>query len=174
MSHDTDTPTDISTGAPLPEHHPAASRTRQMMPNGRLRPDGLDEALIARVVHGFYDAVRKDALIGPVFAEVIADTAWPDHLATMVDFWSSVLLGTRRYDGRPMPKHLAMPQLADAHFARWLELFGQTVHRLCPEDAAALFIDRAERIAQSFRMNLAYFRGGDPMAVKPMKAGRPG
>ena len=69
---------------------------------------------------------------------------------------------------------MALPQLADAHFARWLELFGQTVHRLCPEETAALFIDRAERIAQSFRMNLAYFRGGDPMAVKPIKAGGPG
>ncbi|WP_445679139.1 group III truncated hemoglobin [Radicibacter daui] len=165
MSHDTNIPLGE---AGQGEHHPAASRTRQMMPNGRLRPDGLDEALITRVVYGFYDAVREDALIGPVFADVIADSAWPDHLATMVDFWSSVLLGTRRYDGRPMPKHMALPQLADEHFTRWLELFGQTVHRLCPEDAAALFIDRAERIAQSFRMNLAYFRGGDPMAVKPM------
>jgi hemoglobin len=166
----------MSTDTPAlpPEHHPAASRTRQMMTNGRLRPEALDEALIARVVHGFYDEVRKDPLIGPVFADVIADAAWPVHLATMVDFWSSVLLGTRRYDGRPMPKHIAMPQLADVHFERWLLLFGRTVNTLCPGDAATLFIDRAERIAQSFRMNLAYFRGGDPMAVKPMRAGDTG
>ena len=108
-------------------------------------PEGLDEAMIRAVVDRFYADARRDPLIGPVFNRIIAPEAWPHHLATIADFWSSMLLGTGRYAGRPMPKHLAIPELSDSHFMRWLALFRRTVEELCPSEIAAVFIERAAR-----------------------------
>ena len=112
---------------------------------------GLDDAMLTRLVHGFYDRVRADPLLGPVFADRISD--WGPHLAQMVDFWSSVALMTGRYHGAPMPKHLPLP-IERVHFDRWLELFRQTAAEICPPQGAAWLIDRAERIAGSIHMNI--------------------
>lgn len=136
-------------------------------------PEGLDEAMIRAVVDRFYAEARRDPVIGPVFNRVIAEEAWPAHLATIADFWSSMLLGTGRYAGRPMPKHMAIPELSDAHFQRWLALFRRTVDELCPPDIAALFIERSERIGNSFRMNIALRRGEDITRMAPLERETP-
>ncbi|WP_289155832.1 group III truncated hemoglobin [uncultured Salipiger sp.] len=128
--------------------------------------EGLDEAMVRRVVHRFYDRVRADPLIGPVFHARIADDHWPEHLEKITAFWSSALLGTRSYTGKPMPKHLAIDELGDAHFRRWLAIFRHTVTELCPERTAALFIARSERVAEAFRMNIAMHRG-DILTFRP-------
>ncbi len=143
----------------------------RLHPTGRLIPAELDEAMVAAVVQDFYAKARADELIGPVFNRVIPEVQWPHHIATITDFWSSMLLGTGRYMGRPMPKHLAIPELTDAHFARWLKLFRDTAEAHCPEDVAALFVDRAQRIAWNFRLRIAQFRGQDPQAIRPQRAG---
>lgn len=145
---------------------------RRTMPTGT-QPPGLDEAGVVRVVDDFYDKVRADDVLAPVFDAAIAPEDWPHHLGQMYDFWSSMLLGTGRYEGRPMPKHLAIPGLADVHFVRWLALFKATVETQCAPETAALFIDRAERIAQSFRLALAFQRGEDTTGVVPLRAGEP-
>lgn len=132
-------------------------------------PEGLDEALIRRVVDTFYARARRDDVIGPIFNGVIPEDRWPAHLATIADFWSSMLLGTGRYGGRPMPRHMAIPELGDAHFMRWLRLFRETVDELCPPDIAAIFIERSERIGNSFRMNIAMRRGDDIKSMGPLK-----
>ena len=117
---------------------------------------GIDEAMIARLVDGFYDRVRVDPLIGPVFNDRIQD--WAPHLEQMRLFWSSVALMSGVYHGRPMPKHLPLP--VDArHFDRWLELFEATACDLCPPVAAAHFIERARRIAESLELGIANANG---------------
>jgi hemoglobin len=63
-----------------------------------------------------------------------------------------------RYHGRPMAKHLPLG-LDTPHFNRWLELFCETAREICPPAAAAFFIDRAHRIADSFEMGIATLRG---------------
>ena len=136
-------------------------------------PEGLTEELIRKVVDHFYAAARRDPVIGPVFNRVIPDEQWPRHLALIADFWSSMLLGSGRYTGRPMPKHLAIPELEDAHFQRWLSLFRVTVERLCPPDVASVFIERSERIGNSFRMNIAMRRGRDITTMGPLEREAP-
>ena len=117
---------------------------------------GIDETMIGRLVDGFYDRVRADPLIGPVFDERIAD--WGPHLEQMKLFWSSVALMSGAYHGRPMPKHLPLP--VDArHFDRWLELFEATARDLCPPAAADHFIERARRIAESLELGIAGSNG---------------
>ncbi|MDP3080855.1 MAG: group III truncated hemoglobin [Brevundimonas sp.] len=117
---------------------------------------GIDEPMIARLVDAFYDRVRADPLLGPVFADRISD--WGPHLQQMRLFWSSVALMSGVYHGRPMPKHLPLP--VDArHFDRWLELFEATAAEVCPPAAAAHFVERARRIAESLELGIAGAQG---------------
>lgn len=141
--------------------HPARTeaehRARREAATARLRIEtGIDEAMIDALVEGFYGRVRDDALIGPIFAARVED--WGPHLHQMKLFWSSVALSTGVYQGRPMPKHLPLP-IDARHFDRWLELFRETARDLCPPVAAAHFIERAERIAQSLELGVASSNG---------------
>lgn len=117
---------------------------------------GIDEAMIERLVHGFYDRVRADEMLGPVFAERIED--WGPHLARMVQFWSSVALMTGAYHGQPMRVHLPLP-IDARHFDRWLQLFEETATELCPPAAVAHFVERAKRIAESLELGIATTQG---------------
>ena len=118
---------------------------------------GIDEVMIERLVRGFYERVRADPLIGPVFAARISD--WEPHLRQMFAFWSSVALMSGAYHGQPMRKHLPLP-VDGRHFDRWLALFEETARELCPPRAADHFIERARRIAESIEMGVASVNGG--------------
>ena len=132
---------------------PASAAARRDAAVQRLREEtGIDEAMIDALVERFYGRVRDDALIGPIFAARITD--WAPHLAQMKLFWSSVALSTGVYQGRPMPKHLPLP-IDARHFDRWLELFVETARAQCPPVAAAHFIERARRIAESLELGIA-------------------
>ncbi|WP_315920606.1 group III truncated hemoglobin [Mesorhizobium sp. SP-1A] len=124
--------------------------------------------MIHDVVHGFYAEIRRDSLLGPVFNNAIQPDQWPGHLAKMCDFWSATLLRTSRYEGRPLPPHLAIPELGEEHFRRWLSLFQATVTRNCPPEVAELFMDRALRIAHSFRLAIAFSRGQNSLEIEPI------
>ena len=117
---------------------------------------GIDEDLIGRVVRAFYERVRADDFIGPIFTERITD--WELHLQQMCAFWSSVALLTGRYHGQPMPRHMPLPIDAQ-HFDRWISLFAETVRELCTPAAADHFIERARRIAESLEMGIANGHG---------------
>src|SRR3546814_14957613 len=82
--------------------------------------------------------VCSSVLLGPIFARVLGDGGWDAHLAKMCDFWSSVLLMTGRYAGRPMPAHVRIDTGDDGksgagldatHFARWSGLFKSAARR---------------------------------------------
>ena len=109
-----------------------------------------------RLVHRFYDRVRSDPMLGPVFAARIED--WERHLERMCAFWSSVALMSGRYSGQPMEKHATLPVDAE-RFDQWLHLFEATAEEDCPPAAAAHFLERARRIAQSLELGLASQRG---------------
>ena len=117
---------------------------------------GITEAMIERLVRNFYDRVRNDEMLGPIFGARISD--WELHLAQMCAFWSSVALMSGRYHGAPMPKHLRLPVDA-AHFDRWLALFEATAKEVCPPAAEAHFVERAGRIAASLELGIAGANG---------------
>lgn len=137
-----------------------ASRRAALAPG---TPLGVTEAMIRALVDAFYVKVRADAVLGPIFAAEITGANgtgdWAPHLSKMYDFWSSVTLMTGRYHGTPMVAHNRLSMIRPAHFQRWLGLFRETAAEVCPPEAAALFIDRAERIAQSLELGVAVSRG---------------
>jgi len=116
----------------------------------------ITEQSIALMVRTFYGRAREDALIGPIFTANVAD--WEHHLSQISDFWSSMLLRSGRYDGRPMRPHLVLP-LQPAHFDRWLALFEPTVREIFSTQVADAIIQRARRIADSFEIGISTTRG---------------
>ena len=119
------------------------------------------EAEIATMVHAFYATVRRDPVLGPIFNEHVDD--WDHHLVKLVDFWSSVLRGTGRFSGAPMPKHAALPGLTPELFQRWLALFRETTaalpNRAMGDQAYAL----AQRVARSLWYGYQLSRNPDAM-----------
>lgn len=116
------------------------------------RPDITTEADVRLLVDSFYAKVNHDALLGPVF-NGFAHVDWPQHLPRMYDFWSGLLLGTARYQGRPFSKHLPLP-VGAAHFQRWLALFDATVNELFAGLKAEEAKVRARSIASLFEHRL--------------------
>ena len=131
--------------------------TRDPHPKAPGLDDGITEEMIRELVHTFYARVRRDPLIGPIFNRVVDD--WPAHLDKLCAFWSSVTLMTGRYKGTPMKVHAELPDIGPEHFERWLGMFRATAQDICPDEAARLFIDRSERIAESLQLGIALHRG---------------
>jgi hemoglobin len=106
------------------------------------------EQEVTRLVHDFYARVREEPRLAPVFTARVHD--WDAHLAQLVDFWSAMLRGTRRFSGAPMPKHMAMDELDRDLFDRWLQLFRQTTAECANPPMQQLADDVATRIADTF------------------------
>ena len=104
---------------------------------------------VIKLVDVFYEKVKTDGLLSPVFAHV----DWPAHLPTMYNFWSSLLLGDQTYAGNPFMKHKGLP-IAREHFTRWLELFTETVDQEFVGDRATGLKQRAQSIAGVFQHKL--------------------
>ncbi|WP_422846257.1 group III truncated hemoglobin [Acidovorax sp. M2(2025)] len=118
---------------------------------------------ITRLVHGFYGDVRKDPLLGPVFEKALHGR-WDAHLQRLVDFWSTVALGTRSFRGDVFGKHMALEGVTPAHFAAWVGLWQQHTARLFAPEVAQDLQVAAHGIARNlFR---GYF-GSDPAFVRP-------
>lgn len=127
-----------------------------------LRFPAITEASITRLVDTFYQRVRHDTVLGPVFETAITDAEWPEHLATMQRFWSSVMLTSGRYSGNPVAVHRAIPGMDRALFPHWLALFEATAHDLFAPDLAAAFVLKAQRIASSLQLALFHRLGQPP------------
>lgn len=113
-----------------------------------------------RLVDLFYDDVRGDPLLGPVFADHVDD--WGPHLETMARFWFTILFGRDAYHGNPAVKHVPLP-IQREHFDRWLALWRETLdaHFAGPNvDSAKV---RASRMADVLESRVRG-RAGPPMA----------
>ena len=136
--------------------HAAAARARK---RADAQAIGIDDDYISDLVDRFYDRVRDDPALGPIFAGKVTD--WPVHLGLMKLFWRSVLHNSGEYSGNPMLKHLAVPGLAREHFALWLDLFRRTLVEIEPDSRATELVhERARMIANSLLNGIAVHRDG--------------
>jgi len=119
--------------------------------------EAIDENSLTLLVDTFYAKVREDELIGPVFNRAIGD--WPEHLDKLQSFWSSVMLTSGRYKGRPLPAHVRHAEsISPASFERWLGLWRQTTDELFQPGPAAALQEKAERIAESLSLGIDFHR----------------
>jgi len=114
---------------------------------------------VETLVYTFYDKVKSDGLIGPIFNEKIKDN-WDEHLAKMIRFWQTVLLGEHTYHGAPFAPHATLP-VEKEHFDRWLLLFYENIGEQFKGPKAQEALWRAEKMAEMFQYKIAYFRANN-------------
>jgi hemoglobin len=102
------------------------------------------------------ERAREDVLLGPIFNTAVSD--WDHHISKIADVWSSIVLKTGHYDGRPMRPHLLSP-LKSEHFDCWLALFGETAREIFSPAVSEAFLGRARLMADSFVMAKTSSRG---------------
>ncbi|HTN37365.1 MAG TPA: group III truncated hemoglobin [Arachidicoccus sp.] len=115
------------------------------------------------LVDNFYDKVRKDPLIGPIFDERIKDR-WPEHLEKMYRFWQTVLTEDHTYFGSPFNPHANLP-VEWMHFEKWLELFGQTIDEHFIGEKATEARWRAQKMAEMFNFKIQYYKNNDSKPI---------
>jgi len=125
-----------------------------------------DLVAISVVVDAFYDRVRADDLLGPIFNHAVAE--WPAHLEKLKAFWLSVMLTTGQYKGNPVAAHSPHAKLMTQEaFDRWLSLWRDTTSELLEAGPAAAMQSKAIRIAQSLSIAVAFQSGADGRAGNP-------
>jgi len=119
---------------------------------------------IQLLVNTFYDRIRKNELLGPIFDGIIQNK-WPEHLEKMYRFWQTVLLEEHTYFGSPFPPHAKMP-VNKIHFDQWVGLFSMTVDELFVGETANRAKWQGERMATMFQYKIAYYQdqNGQPLA----------
>jgi hemoglobin len=120
----------------------------------RAAETGLTESLVREVIASFYEQVREDPVLGPVFYGVLGDD-WTAHLNRINLFWLTVTRLGHGYQAKNfMPAHVRNPSIQPDQLPRWLDLFRKTARSMCPPDAADVLIDIAERMAESIKIGL--------------------
>ena len=110
------------------------------------KSDKQDRLDIQLLVQQFYGKVRKDELLASIFNKVIRGD-WKPKREKMSEFWSSILLFSRKYFGDPMPKHLPLP-INNHHFECWLYHFHEMVRECVRGDVVEVAKNSIENIVK--------------------------
>ena len=116
-------------------------------------------AQIDHVVSAFYDQVRRDPTLAPIFAAHVND--WSHHEAKIAGFWRNAILHERSYNGNPMQKHMAAGNIAPAHFALWLKIFDTVLNDELSELQAKSWSSLAHRIGQGLRYGVEHYQNAE-------------
>lgn len=119
---------------------------------------------IKLLVNTFYDKIKVDLLLGPIFNGVIKDN-WPVHLEKMYRFWQTVLMGKHTYYGSPFPPHAQLP-VNQKHFDAWLGHWHSTIDQFFEGTKAEEAKWRGDKMAVMFLSKISYYqqKGGVPLA----------
>ena len=108
-------------------------------------------------VDKFYEKIREDETLGPVFALRIPAENWPKHLERMYSFWNTILFFQREYTGNPFQKHIGLP-IDNTHFEHWVELFHATIDENFEGKQAEEAKRRAGNMGKLFSHKLQYLK----------------
>lgn len=95
-----------------------------------MKKDIINRNDVELLVNSFYDKVKENNIIGPIFNDV-AKINWDEHLPKMYSFWASILLGEHSFNGNPMKVHVhlgKMTTMSEIEFNEWLILFNETIN----------------------------------------------
>lgn len=122
--------------------------------------EGLNDIIL--FTDQFYNVVREDDLIGPIFNKAVAD--WSKHLPQMYAFWNAALFGVAGFKGNPFAKHAPLP-ISKEHFERWLALFDETINGNFTGPMADGAKRRAVMMAELFLNRLERLKGDTTKVV---------
>lgn len=116
-----------------------------------MKYDTINRDNVRELVGLFYQRVRADEMLGPVFLKALGED-WTAHLERLTEFWSTIVLGTRTFHGNVYGTHMQLNGIEPEHFQRWLALFAQTANELFEPEQAAQFMEMARRVASSLQI----------------------
>lgn len=117
---------------------------------------------IKLLVDTFYQRIKDDELLAPIFNERIQDR-WPEHLEKMYKFWQTVLLDQHTYLGAPFAPHAHLP-IDATHFNQWMALFTKTVDELFTGLKAEEAKWRAAKMAELFEAKITHIKN-NPLSI---------
>ena len=129
----------------------------------RAMEDIKDLSSIKILVDDFYNKVRRDDRLGPVFFAVIKDN-WQPHLEKMYAFWNAALFSVPGFKGNPFARHAPLP-IEAVHFDRWISLFNQTVDEHFEGINATEIKTKAGLMSVMFQSKLAAMKDGKKVIV---------
>lgn len=113
------------------------------------------------LVTTFYNKVRKNDVLGPVFNALITD--WDSHLNHLTTFWETSLFITKKldhkYKGNPLEAHIKVDNAMDnkmneMHFGVWLNLWFETIDSLFEGEIAENAKRRARKMGTFIHIKL--------------------
>lgn len=107
----------------------------------------------------FYQKIRKDDLLGPVFEARIGNR-WDEHLEKMYNFWNTILFSEGSYKGSPYQKHEQLP-VNKQHFDQWLMLFERVLREKFEGKQTEETIQRAKIIGWTFWSKMEQYQLND-------------
>lgn len=116
-----------------------------------------DRGDIRRLVYAFYEKVRKDEILGPIFNMHLSEEQWSPHLEKLTDFWETNLLGIPNFKGNPMRAHAEVDRnlnygITQDHFSHWVELWHETVDEMFEGEKAYKAKVAAKRMSMGLYM----------------------
>lgn len=104
------------------------------------------------LVHSFYEKIRKDDILGPIFNTHIPEDGWYEHLMNITDFWETNLFNVPRYKGSPTQKHINVDinsnyTISQVHFGKWLQLWFESIDEMYIGDYALRAKDTARKMS---------------------------
>jgi hemoglobin len=125
---------------------------------------------IEELVNAFYEKVRANDILGPIFDEIM-QVDWEAHLPKMYDFWEQTLFHRPLYKGNPVTVHQKVhtqSPLEKKQFDTWLQLFNETVDENFRGDMACQAKVRALSIATVLQIKMASGSNGG-LLISPGK-----
>ncbi|EWH13421.1 group III truncated hemoglobin [Cellulophaga lytica] len=110
------------------------------------------------LVSSFYDKIRKDETLGPIFNGIITD--WDHHLQHLTNFWSNQLFIERgTYKGNPIAVHNKVDNytnntINEMHFGIWLNYWLETLDELFEGDNVNIAKNRARNMGSNIHIHI--------------------
>lgn len=111
---------------------------------------------IKMLVDIFYERIRANDLLGPIFNSILNDR-WSSHLEKMYRFWQTVLLAEHTYTGSPFVPHAKLP-IDQLHFDTWLTIWNDTINDLFEGEKAEEAKWRGDKMAEMFLYKIMYYQ----------------
>ncbi len=107
---------------------------------------------IQLLVNTFYDKIRLDEILGPIFNSTIPNDLWLSHLDKLTDFWETNIFGKPVFKGNPVEAHRNVDKkmnhsISQEHFGQWLSIWFTTVDSLFEGENALKAKNRARNMA---------------------------
>ncbi|MBK1971452.1 group III truncated hemoglobin [Campylobacter sp. TTU-622] len=117
----------------------------------------INQESILKLMDIFYDKVRKNEKLGPIFNNAIGvdNQSWQEHKKKIGNFWMGMLLGEGDYKGQPLKAHIELPPFPREFFEVWLELFSESLKNVYTDETANIILQRANMISSHFQ-NMLY------------------